>query len=191
MPDYSKAKIYKIVCNLTAETYYGSTCQPLAKRVGQHRSDFNRWKNGKRAYTKSFDIIERGDYDYSLVEECSCDNKEQLHARERYYIENNECVNMCIPGRTPKEYREDNKEKIAEHKKEYYEDNKEKKKEYREQNKEHITEYMKEYYEDNKEKISERRKEKIVCECGIEITKTNLCRHLKSIKHIELVESTL
>jgi len=174
MPDYSKSKIYKIVCNITGETYYGSTCQSLAKRVGSHRDNFKRWKNGKYTYVKSYDIIERGDYDYSLVEECSCDNKEQLHARERYYIENNECVNKNIPSRTRKEYREQNKEKI----KEYYEDNKE-----------HISERKKEWYQANKEKIEGSRKQKIVCECGSEVTKTNLSRHLKSKKHIAWVES--
>ncbi|MDC3409660.1 hypothetical protein OAY23_01890 [bacterium] len=260
MPDYSKAKIYKIFCNITGQTYYGSTVQPLYKRVNEHRSGFKRWKNGKYAYAKSYDIIERGDYDYSLVEEFPCDRKEQLHSRERYWIENNECVNKVIPGRTQKEYREvnkerrkeyyeqnkeqirdkqkeyyeankgkmlerckeyreankerrkeyreDNKEQIREYMKEYREANKEhiaeRKKEYSEQNKEHIAERKKEYYEQNKEhildkqkeryeanreKIVEQKKEKIVCECGSEVTKTHLARHLKTKKHLTWVES--
>jgi hypothetical protein len=56
-----------------------------------------------------------------------------------------------------KEYREQNKEKLAAKKKEYYEQNKEKvlvkKKEYYEQNKEKLAENGKEYREQNKEKI--------------------------------------
>ena len=163
MQDYSKSKIYKIFCNLTGETYYGSTCNTLTKRVSSHKADFNFWKNGKRGYVKSYDIIERGDYDYSLVEECPCENKEQLHARERYWIENNDCVNKCIPGRTNKEWREANKE--------------------------HIAEQKKEYRDANKEKIAENKREKVVCECGSEVTKSCLARHLKTKKHITLVES--
>ena len=163
MPDYSKSKIYKIVCNITGETYYGSTVQSVAERVGKHRDTFKLWKNGKGGHTKSYDIIERGDYDYSLVENYPCDSKEQLHSRERYWIENFECVNKCIPGRTKKEYREDNKEKIAEQNKEYKEANKEKiaeqNKEYKEANKEKIAEQNKEYREVNKEKIAEQNKE--------------------------------
>ena len=42
--------------------------------------------------------------------------KEELFARERFYIENNNCLNKCIPGRSRKEarkqYYDNNKEKI-------------------------------------------------------------------------------
>jgi gas vesicle protein len=77
----------------------------------------------------------------------------ELNRREGEHIRNNNCINRYIAGRTKKEYREDNKEKIKEQKKEYYEDNKEKIKQYLENNKEKIKEQMKEYREDNKEKI--------------------------------------
>ena len=215
MPNYQNGKIYKIVCNITGETYYGSSCQPLSKRVGQHRVGFKRWKNGKFSYVKSFNIIERGDYDYRLVEECPCDSKEKLHARERYWIENNQCINKYIPTRTAKEYYEDNREQKNEYNKEYYEDNKEhireqkkgyyeqnkekikeyieqnkeKNKEYYEDNKEHIREKQKEYYEDNKEKLAEKHKEKVQCGCGSEFRKDSLSRHLKTKKHLAWVES--
>jgi len=69
MPNYKNGKIYKIVCNTTGETYYGSTTQPLWKRMGHHRCKTNS-ANSKQ-------IIERGNYDYVLVEEYPCDNKEQ------------------------------------------------------------------------------------------------------------------
>ena len=36
MPDYSKGKIYKIVCNVTGLVYVGSTCEPtLARRLAK------------------------------------------------------------------------------------------------------------------------------------------------------------
>ena len=139
MPDYSKSKIYKIVCNETGQTYYGSTTVPLSQRIGKHRR-----------YTgcSSWCIIERGNYDYSLIEEFSCESKEQLHKRERWYIENNDCVNVRVEGRTQKEYKQENKEKIQEQTKQY-----------REANKEKIQEQRKQYLEANKEKIQEQTKQ--------------------------------
>jgi hypothetical protein len=155
MPDYSKSKIYKIVCNITGLIYIGSTCQTLCGRLGDHKSDYKKYLNGKRNYVSSFKIIANENYDIILVEQFPCQNKDQLHARERFFIENCECVNINIPTRTPKEYREDHKEKI----KEYEEKNKEKRKEqtkqYRENNKEKLFEQGKQYRENNKEKIKE------------------------------------
>ena len=68
-----------------------------------------------------------------------------------------------MPNNYQKQYRENNKEKIAEQHKQYYENNKEKiaeqKKQYLENNKEKIVEYKKQYNENNKEKIAEQRKQ--------------------------------
>jgi predicted GIY-YIG superfamily endonuclease len=47
--DYSRGKIYKIVCNITNKIYIGSTCEPtLARRLAWHVQDFKKWKNGKK-----------------------------------------------------------------------------------------------------------------------------------------------
>ena len=45
-----------------------------------------------------------------LLEDYPCENKEQLLKREGYYIQNNDCVNRCVAGRTINEWKEDNKE---------------------------------------------------------------------------------
>ena len=34
MPDYKDSKNYKITCNITGLTYYGSTTQRISKRMG-------------------------------------------------------------------------------------------------------------------------------------------------------------
>ena len=89
-----KGLIYKIVDNETNEAYYGSTTKKyLSSRIAEHRADYNRWKAGKKRYITSFNIIERGNYSYSLIETVEFDDKQQLHARERFYIENYECIN--------------------------------------------------------------------------------------------------
>ena len=51
--------------------------------------------------------------------------------------------------------------------------------------------HSKEYYEKNKEKINEKSKTKITCECGCEICKDCLNRHMKSKKHIDLMSKCL
>ena len=161
-----KGYIYKIYDNTNGNVYYGSTTQTLSKRIAGHRAMYNKYLNGATNYTTSYSILSNGDYSYCVVEEIECENKWILRNKERFYIENNECVNKQIPTRTDKEYSE-----------KYYEDNKT-----------HIKECSKKYYEDNKEHIrnnfnKEKAKEKIVCECGCSITKIGLKLHKKSTKH--------
>jgi hypothetical protein len=155
-----KGIIYKIVCNETGEVYYGSTTRTLNRRMSGHKSDCKQWKEGKCGFTTSFNIIDRGNYSYSLIETVECEEKKQLEARERFYIENNECINKFIPCRTRKEYREANKERY----KEYKETNKGKLKEYvkaySEANKDHLKEYKKAYREANKEAIKEYKRQR-------------------------------
>ena len=209
MPDYQNSKIYRIVCNITGKQYIGSTRQSLSKRLAKHRCDFKRG-----ICITSREIIENGNYDIILVENYSCNNKDELHKRERYFIEILDCVNKVIPGRTMKEYRQDNKDIINEKKKQYYENNKEhfkqyyennkdvlneKSKQHYENNKEHIREkskqyrednkeYFKQYYENNKDVLIEKGKQTITCECGSVVRKYTINRHYKSKKHIKYLE---
>jgi hypothetical protein len=165
MPEYSNSKIYKIVCNKTGAVYVGSTTQKLCVRLSSHRRDYKRYLNGKYSFVSSFNIIKNEDYDIVLIESFSCETKEELHKKERHYIESLECVNKNIPTRTDLEYRDANKDKIRQYRevnkdklkvvnKEYRDANKDKikdmKKEYNDSNKEKIKEYMKAYYEKKK-----------------------------------------
>ncbi len=116
MPNYQLGKIYKIVCNLTGKVYYGSTCEPtLARRLAKHVNSFNCFKNGKTNFVSSFSIIENNNYFIVLVEKYACNDKMELQQRERFYIENNDCINKNIPNRKIKEYYQDNKDKILEY----------------------------------------------------------------------------
>jgi hypothetical protein len=119
MPDYSKGKIYKIVSDNIEGTYYGSSADTLWSRFGRHNRDFRAWKKGTHNYVTSFKLIEAGNASIVLVEKYPCNDKIELKARERFYIENNECVNKNVPNRTQKEYYQDNKEKKKEQMKEY------------------------------------------------------------------------
>jgi len=178
---YSRGKIYKITSLQTDEIYIGSTCQPyITNRFAGHTKDYRLYKNGGKAkYMSSFKMLEYEDADVELIELYPCTCKAELHTREKYWIKNSpNCCNHNIPTRTQKEYREDNKEIIAQKQKQYNESNKEdilkQKRIYYEANKEVIAEkgkqsydknkhvFMeknKQYYEDNKEGVLQKRKE--------------------------------
>jgi len=167
--DYKNGKIYKLICSETQKVYIGATAQPLYKRLYQHKAKYN------KAMSKTF--IEPKIF---LIEDFPCERKEQLNSRERYYIENFDCVNKCIPGRKTKEYYEDNKERLSKINKEY-----------NKKNKERLSKYKKQWYDDNKlnikeetkQKNKELMKEKITCDCGSTFTKHSKARHERSKKH--------
>ena len=164
MPDYKNGKIYKLWSPEGDDIYIGSTTQDLSRRKAKHKSQTDECKS-RVLFHKYTDVR------IELLEECPCDNKEQLAKKEGEYIRNNNCVNKSIPGRTNKEYYENNKEHVSQQHKEYRENNKEK-----------IKEQHKEYYENNKEKI----KEQILCECGRTVRLDYKSRHLKSKIHNKL-----
>ena len=155
--DYKNGKIYKITDIAYTKMYIGSTCQSLSKRLSKHKASYKTWKDGKRSKTTSFDLFEEFGIEnckIELIENYECNCKDELQKKEGDHIKNNDCVNKIIVGRTKKEYKEANKDKIKEYQKEYYIDNKDKILEYREANKDK----MKEYQQANKDKISEYKK---------------------------------
>jgi hypothetical protein len=178
--DYKNGKIYKIVDNTSDKCYIGSTCEPtLARRLAKHVSNYRCFLNGKYNNVTSFEIIKNGNYDIQLIEGFPCETKDQLHAREGYWIKQTECVNRIVVGRTQKQYREQNKELLTQKKKEYYEQNKDKIREYREQNKEIFNQKGREYKELNKDKIQK----KFVCPCGGRYIHNNASSHKKTKQH--------
>jgi len=161
--------IYKIFDNTNGNIYYGSTSQSLSQRITNHRSEYKKYLDGRGGYTKSFDILKNNDYSYSVVEKVEYNEKYELRQRERFYIENNDCVNIVIPLQTRKEYNQIHKTKLYEKKKEWNNNNREK-----------VLENKKNFYHNNKERINEKRRVKVNCpQCNKEISNSNLSRHLK------------
>ena len=110
---YKNGKIYKIVDNTNDNVYIGSTIKKyLSARLSEHRCEYGRFLKGKKGICKSGEIIKNGDYDIILIENYSCNSKKELETRERTHIENNNCINKVIPGRTNKEYIRDNKDRL-------------------------------------------------------------------------------
>ena len=126
MPNYQNGKIYKIVNDINDNVYYGSTTQKyLSMRMSSHRKRPVSIKN-LDCPISSCKIF--------LVEDYPCDTKDQLLKKERWYIENNDCINKQIPTRTIKEYQQTEK------------------------NKQYRKEYYKEYYQTNKNELNEKNK---------------------------------
>ena len=147
--------IYKLTDN-SDKVYYGSTIKSLKKRLIGHKTP----SNGCRS-----NIMDRDSMKIECIEEFNHHLdfilKELLTKRESYYIKNNECINLVIPGRTKKEFRT----------------------EYCEKNKERIAFKRKEYNEKN----SLKRNEKINCECGSKYTHNNKSTHFKTKKHQKFI----
>jgi hypothetical protein len=182
--NYDSGKIYKL--SIQELVYYGSTTRKyLCQRFGTHVTDYKRWKDGEFHYMTSFDLFERGKPEITLMELFPCKTKDELHARERYYIENNVCVNKIIPGRTKKEYAKANKEKVGNYMKTYYQNHKTKiladaDARYL-NNADVIKEKVNNYRELNFDKIHEQ----ISCNCGGTYIYKHKSTHFKTKKHIE------
>jgi hypothetical protein len=103
MPDYSQSKIYKIYSDDTDLIYYGSTVQPLFKRLYSHKTKCN----SKKYISCTCKVIfEQSDnVKIVLVESFPCKTKEELHQREFFYIQNNRCVNKVQGNYTTNLYK--------------------------------------------------------------------------------------
>ena len=102
--NYNNGKIYKIeaINGEEGDIYIGSTTkQYLSQRMTKHREDYNRWHQGKYDKIMLFDLFENYGIENCkiiLLENCPCDSKDQLHARESHYIKSLNCINKCIPS---------------------------------------------------------------------------------------------
>ena len=161
--DYANGIIYKIVNNENDKIYIGSTCRYIRKRLWDHRKKYNQWIKNKSPYITSFEILKYENVDIVLLEKYPCKSKLELHTRERYHIENNNCVNKIIPTQTDKEYRKKNKDKL--------------------------NDYNKQYRLNNKNKCHEHKNEKFKCDiCDGSYSRSNKSAHLKTKKHLNFVK---
>jgi hypothetical protein len=202
--DYSKGRVYRLVCKNTGLQYIGSTINTFPKRLSKHVYDA---KNRKDCTSNT--IIDNGNYEILLVEKYPCNDKYELKVREQYWIDILDCVNKNAAYRSPEywkeyyqQYREEHKDEKIEYNQKYYEENQDEildqKKDYYQENREKILEYKAQYraenqekikeskvkdYQKNKDKIAEKNKTKITCECGTEVTLGALWNHKQTKKH--------
>jgi hypothetical protein len=95
--DYALGKIYKITSKQTDLCYIGSTTQPLNIRMNKHRQPDN--------LTSAKEILKYGDAVIELVEEYSCETKEQLARKEADVIQRtSNCVNKIKTVKEPEAF---------------------------------------------------------------------------------------
>jgi hypothetical protein len=163
------------------------------------------WKWQNPELLTAYELLKQNHYDIVLIEDYPCENKDQLHSRERFHIEMNEnCVNKVIPTRTDEEYqktvgRVKNLEWSQTHKEEkrimdktYRENNKQKlsdkAKQYYEANKNAIIDKSRCYYETNKDKINENvRNKKYTCCCGKTLRMNGKSEHERTKMHLDVI----
>ena len=181
---YHNSKIYTIRSHQTDKYYVGSTYDSLSKRLYQHKHNFKMFQAGKYHNVSSFEIIKYDDCYIELYEMFKCESRIELTKREGEIIRlhKNELVNVKIEGRTLKQYKVDNADKI----KQYRVVNADKIMQYRKDNADKI----KQYYVDNVDKIKQYKNTKNNCVCGGNFSIANKAIHLKSKTHINYIEKT-
>lgn len=178
MVNYSNGKIYKIECHTTNLVYIGSTTKKyLCSRLSEHTANYRYWKAGNaRCNSSAFPVLDANTYSITLLELVDCKTKDELCARERYYIESMECVNKVIPTRSDKERNIANREK-----------RKAPDRERKEKNKERLYALSKIYNETHYERLHQ----KVICECGGRYSFKNKSTHLKTQTHMTHVASKI
>jgi CDGSH-type Zn-finger protein len=186
MPDYAKGKIYKITNGDLV--YIGSTTQPLSARLAKHRSSKIIYDKTGKGFLSSFDVL--GDNAViTLIEDVNCERREQLLMRERFHIDQTNCVNKQMPFVSPeekklkeykynKDYKTINREAINQRDRLYIATT------YHEKRKE-IT---KNYHETHKQDVKDRASRIVICECGVSHWYGNTATHKRTKRHIQRIE---
>ncbi len=156
--------VYKIWSEKGDMVYYGSTsCRRGA--VQRYHIHVSEYKSGRiKCLSKLlFETYGVENCIFTLLEECG--TSEIKLRRERWYIENNICVNDKRPAPTKEEIKSDKKEYTLAHK-----DDKQK--------------YDAEY----RKKNTDKRHEKIICDCGGSYVKRHKTTHDKTKLHLEYIK---
>lgn len=155
---YQKGQIYKIVSPDFSKCYIGSTCEGLSKRMARHRYKYQDYMRGKqlRKYTsfQLFDEYGAENCKILLIIDYPCNSSKELRREEGYYIQNTDCINKHVAGRTKEEWNNENTE--------------------------HTRQYKHTYYLN---KTKHNKSQMMQCQCGATHTQSNKSRHEKSQKH--------
>jgi hypothetical protein len=201
--------VYKIIADNdeTQMVYIGSTLQKqLSARMKNHRDDYTAYKKGtKPNFTSSFILFDEfgiQNCKIVLLQSYEVSSKDELRAKEQEWIDkipNCNKYKAFLTEEQKKEYRLnydnqyaiDNREKIAERHKVYAEKHKEEiatyQEQYRADNHEKLLADKKADYQKNKEKYLASQAEKVICICGLTLSRGNLPAHERSQQHLDFV----
>jgi hypothetical protein len=200
---YKPYIMYKIICNDDENLIYIGSTTNFRCRKNKHKNSCH--NETVRDYNVDLykNIRENGgwcNFTMKPIEMYYSDCKIKARIRENELMSVfNSNLNSSKAFRSEEEKKEYKKEYYNNHKEEfklYRECHKEKSKEYNQNyfnnNKVKLLEQNKEYYETNKDKINSKRNNTfVICDCGIELRKDKLKRHLTSKKHQQFILNSL
>lgn len=182
--DYSKGKIYIIVCLTSGKIYIGSTCLELHERMEIHKNAIHISVKQNRPLYRAIAEYGIDDFKIELIENFPCETEDELKSREGFYQSSLESwkpeigYNVRVEKRTKNQRYRDKKDEIRakwlnwrdknidawrESQQRYYEENRDKileyQKQYRLDNKQKTLNYAREYRQNNKEKIKQGNRE--------------------------------
>ena len=177
---YSHGKIYKLIDNTTGMFYIGSTAlNRLDQRFRNHVMSSKQVGKMPKLYSVfTAERLQSGDIKMILLQEVNVNSKKELEKIENNYIQR-ELHNILCLNTNSSQF---DLEKRIKYMKEYH-------KNYYQQHMNEVKEKIKEYQLMNNDYLSSIRKEKIICDCGIEIVLCNMPRHKRTQKHINLINS--
>lgn len=176
MPNYQSSKIYKVCNTEDDQEYYGSTTfHYLSNRMCCHRSAFQTGKHQTMRLYNHMKTIGVEKFFIVLIETYPCNSKEQLFARERYWIEKDTpSLNKARPVITHDE--------SMEYRKDYT-------KKWRKENPEKYHQQQVRNSEKNREKNKARSREKVSCSiCETVLSRGSMYHHMKHQHGKETVE---
>ena len=116
MVNYKNGKIFKLVSNKTDKIYIGSTTQALSKRIADYRAKYRyqndpdmkliaKQQNAELSPAIS-ELIQHDDCKIVLIENVKCNRKDELLARQQFYLDQNENkTNKINAFQTPEQYK--------------------------------------------------------------------------------------
>ena len=114
-----KGYIYKLYRPGIDDIYIGYTFISLSQKMKSHYQDYKMYTMGKRCYRTSNELVKHDDCKIKLLEECYCNNREELKNRQEVY--KIKCGKNCI--NLYNEYYLDNYDVIMKYLKLYYQGN--------------------------------------------------------------------
>lgn len=160
-------KVYKIICSQTNDVYVGSTFNELRIRLRQHKYQFKQWVDEKSNEVSIYPYFETHgieNFKIILIKEYKVVDKDHLHAYEQLWINKLNPINknnpFCIKKLYKKEWAKLNSDKVQASR------------------------------ANRQLQINERNKEKLTCECGVEVSRRNQSAHRKSQQHLRWIQES-
>ena len=196
MVNYQNTVMYAITCEADPDFLYIGHTVDFDRRFREHRNDSKKCQSYVYRRIRELGGWDTAEVKVDVFEEFPCDTLRDADNREQYWIDTLDAtMNTNRAHNTNDDHKandarwyNDNKNRILKKAKERYETNKEKikanVKERTLKNKDAIREYQKEYRLNNNKKG-----QKYTCECGCEVSVSSLYLHIRSKKHLKLLEA--